>query len=101
MGVVVLKYINIYENIIWIYESDRCGEVMKLDIDSNSLHDMLQGKKDYIGGSWINGIVYIIEGLSFVITIYSAKISIIAINILLYIMAFFLVGKRKILLRYP
>ena len=26
---------------------------MKLDIDSNSLHDMLQGKKDYIGGSWI------------------------------------------------
>lgn len=92
MGVVVLKYINIYENIIWIYESDRCGEVMKLDIDSNSLHDMLQGKKDYIGGSWINGIVYIIEGLSFVITIYSAKISIIAINILLYIMAFFLVG---------
>lgn len=63
---------------------------MRLDIDDNSLHDMLQGKKDYIGGSWINGIVNVIGGISFAITIYSAKISVIWINILLYIIAIFL-----------
>lgn len=65
---------------------------MRLDIDDNSLHYMLQGKKDYIGASWINGIVNVIGGISFVITIYSAKISVTWINILLYIVAFLLVG---------
>ena len=65
---------------------------MRLDIDDNSLHDMLQGKKDYIGGSWINGIVNIVGGMSFAVTLYSAKISFFWINLFLYIVAFFLIG---------
>lgn len=65
---------------------------MRLDIDDNSLHDMLQGKKDYIGGSWINGIVNVVGGMSFAVTLYSAKISSLWINLFLYIVAFFLIG---------
>lgn len=65
---------------------------MRLDIDDNSLHDMLQGKKDYIGGSWINGVINIVGGMSFIITIYSAKISLLWIKLLLYVVAFFLGG---------
>lgn len=64
---------------------------MRLDIDDNNLHDMLQGKKDYIGGSWINGIVNIVAGISFTVTIYSAKISLLWINILLYLISVFLI----------
>ncbi len=66
--------------------------IMRLDIDDNSLHDMLQGKKDYIGGSWINGIVNVVAGISFAITLYSARISSFWINFFLYIIAFFLIG---------
>lgn len=65
---------------------------MRLDIDDNSLHDMLQSKRDYIGGSWINGIINIVGGMSFTVTIYSAKISSFWINLFLYIVAFFLIG---------
>lgn len=64
---------------------------MRLDIDENSLHDMLQSKKDYIGGSWISGIVNIVGGMSFVVTIYSAKVSLVWINVFLYILACFLI----------
>lgn len=63
---------------------------MRLDIDDKSLHDMLQGKKDYIGGSWINGIVNVVGGMSFIVTIYSAKISLFWVNLFLYIVAIFL-----------
>jgi organic radical activating enzyme len=65
---------------------------MRLDIDDKSLHYMLQGKKDYIGGSWINGIANVVGGMSFAITLYSAKISSFWINLFLYIVAFFLIG---------
>lgn len=65
---------------------------MRLDIDDNSLHDMLQGRKDYIGGSWINGIVNMVGGMAFAVTIYSAKISSFWINLFLYIVAFLLSG---------
>jgi uncharacterized membrane protein len=65
---------------------------MRLDIDDKSLHDMLQGKKDYIGGSWINGIANVVGGMSFAITLYSAKISSFWINLFLYIVAFLLIG---------
>ncbi len=65
---------------------------MRLDIDENSLHDMLQSKKEYIGGSWINGIVNVVGGMSFAVTIYSAKIPLFWINLFLCIVAFFLIG---------
>lgn len=64
---------------------------MQLDIDENSLHEMLQGKKDYIGGSWISGIVNVVGGMSFIVTIYSANVSLVWINVFLYILASFLV----------
>ena len=64
---------------------------MRLDIDDNSLHDLLQGKKNDIGGSWINGLVNIVAGISLVIAIYSAKFSIFWISFFLYIVAILLV----------
>ena len=64
---------------------------MRLDIDDNSLHDFLQSKKNDIGGSWINGLVNIVAGISFVIAIYSAKFSMFWINFCLYIIAILLV----------
>jgi len=63
---------------------------MRLDIDDNSLHDLLQSKKEYIGGSWINGIVNVIGGISLAVTIYSAKIPLLLLSILLYLLAAFL-----------
>lgn len=64
---------------------------MQLEIDENSLHDMLQSKKDYIGGSWISGIVNVAGGMSFVVTIYSAKVPVVCFNVFLYILACFLI----------
>lgn len=64
---------------------------MRLDIDDTSLHDLLQSKKNDIGGSWINGLVNGVTGISLVIGIYSAKISIFWIESFLYILAFLLI----------
>ncbi len=60
---------------------------MRLDIEDNSLHDLLLSKKEHIGGSWINGIVNVISGISLAVTIYSAKIPLIIISIPLYLFA--------------
>lgn len=65
---------------------------MRLDIDDKSLHDMLQEKKNYIGGSWIDGIVNIGGGVSLIITIYSAKISLFWIEFFLYALAVCLIA---------
>ena len=79
---------------------------MHLDIEDSSLESLLQNYKDYIGESWVNGVVNIIGGCSFIVTIYSAKLVISGVEILLYIIAILLViigtvqvwrgtGKRK------
>ena len=60
---------------------------MQLNIDDNSLHDLLQSKKEYIGGSWINGILNTIGGISLALAVYSAKIEFLLIDVLLYFMA--------------
>lgn len=65
---------------------------MRLDIDDNSLHDLLQGKKNDIGGSWINGIVNIVAGISFVVTIYSSNFPAFWLNFVLYVVALLLLG---------
>lgn len=64
---------------------------MRLDIGDDNLHDLLQGKKDHIGESWISGAVNIVGGLSFAITLYSAKISSVWVNVFLYIIAIILI----------
>ena len=80
---------------------------MHLDIEDSSLESLLQNYKDYIGESWVNGIVNIIGGCSFIVTIYSAKLAISGVEILLYIIAILLItigtvqvwrgtGKRKL-----
>lgn len=61
---------------------------MRLDIDDNSLHDLLLSKKEHIGGSWINGIVNFISGISFAVTTYSANIPSNLISCPLYLFAF-------------
>lgn len=38
---------------------------MHLDIEDSSLESLLQNYKDYIGESWVNGVVNIIGGCSF------------------------------------
>lgn len=65
---------------------------MRLDIDDNNLHNLLQEKKDHIGGSWINEIVNIGGGLSFVVTLYSSNISSHWIKFILYAVACLVIG---------
>lgn len=47
---------------------------MKLEINDTSLHNYLYGKKDYIGYSFGAGIVNVVGGFSFAITIFSSPI---------------------------
>lgn len=65
---------------------------MRLDIDDNNLHNLLQEKKDHIGGSWINEIVNIGGGLSFIVTLYSAYISSLWVKFGLYAIASLVIG---------
>lgn len=65
---------------------------MKLEIESDSLHDLLQGKKEKIGGSYISGIVNIIGGLSFGVTLHSANIENPLMNTFLAITVVVLIG---------
>ncbi len=47
------------------------GEVtiMKLDIEDNSLRELLQKRKEYIGGSWVGSVGNIIAGISLALTV--------------------------------
>lgn len=43
---------------------------MKLDIEDNSLRELLQKRKEYIGGSWVGSVGNIIAGISLALTVY-------------------------------
>lgn len=45
---------------------------MKLDIEDNSLRELLQKRKEYIGGSWVGSVGNIIAGISLALTVYSS-----------------------------
>lgn len=48
---------------------------MLMEINDNSLHDLLQSRKKYIGGSWITGLFQFISGISFCMSLNSSEFS--------------------------
>ena len=47
-----------------------------IEIDEKNLVDLLERKKEHIGGSWIGGIINLGSAVSFGITLFTANISI-------------------------
>ena len=62
---------------------------MKLDIEDNSLRELLQKRKEYIGGSWGGSVGNIIAGISLALTVYSSGFPSNWVNISLYLLSAF------------
>lgn len=62
---------------------------MKLDIEDNSLRELLQKRKEYIGGSWVGSVGNIIAGISLALTVYSSGFPSNWVNISLYLLSAF------------
>lgn len=62
---------------------------MKLDIEDSSLRELLQKRKEYIGGSWVGSVGNIIAGISLALTVYSSNFPSTWVNISLYLLAAF------------
>lgn len=47
-----------------------------IEIDEKNLIDLLERKKEHIGGSWVGGIINLGSAFSFGVTLFTANISI-------------------------